>query len=424
MYDLKNMIKGIKNRYYGTSILGWCFILSLHLILCSCSSVQKRADASNQTVNETNNISTNPTLGRTSTIEKNIDKRPNPYLNAPNNLSTPLGTSVESLKARWIATTWDELPGWYQESLPQVWAALLMSCDQPSSWFANLCPLIKPLVIADEQEQRFFLMSHLQPYKILGQAGESGGLLTGYYEPVFSASRIKKPGFEVPIYMPTDEILSLKGNHSRWYSRQEIDKSEAVQKNLIGREIAWLADPVDLLILQIQGSGRINVLEPDGSKKWIKAVYAASNELPYQSVGRYLLDRGEITDASWSGIKAWINKNPLRVNELMWSNPRYVFFKEEPLKDPSLGPKGAQGIPLTAGRSVAVDPQNIPYGTPLWLFSDGPTLQLKRLVLAHDTGNAIVGPLRADYFVGTGTEAGEIAGRLKQNLNMWALLPR
>ena len=139
---------------------------------------------------------------------------------------------------------------------------------------------------------------------------------------------------------------------------------------------------------------------------------------------RYLLDRGEITDASWSGIKAWINKNPLRVNELMWSNPRYVFFKEEPLKDPSLGPKGAQGIPLTAGRSVAVDPQNIPYGTPLWLFSDGPTLQLKRLVLAHDTGSAIVGPLRADYFVGTGTEAGEIAGRLKQNLNMWALLPR
>ena len=106
------------------------------------------------------------------------------------------------------------------------------------------------------------------------------------------------------------------------------------------------------------------------------------------------------------------------------ANPRYIFFKEEPLKDPNIGPKGAQGVPLTPGRSVAVDPRQIPYGTPLWLFSDGPTLQLKKLVLAQDTGVAIVGPTRADYFVGTGFEAGEIAGRLKQNLNMWALLPR
>ena len=131
-------------------------------------------------------------------------------------------------------------------------------------------------------------------------------------------------------------------------------------------------------------------------------------------------------DASWNGIKAWVAQNPARVNELLWSNPRTVFFREEPLSGQSAawGPRGAQGVPLTPGRSIAVDPQSIPYGTPVWLVSHGAAAQLQKLVLAQDTGSAIVGAVRADYFVGSGAAAGELAGRLAQPLRLWVLWPR
>ena len=119
-------------------------------------------------------------------------------------------------------------------------------------------------------------------------------------------------------------------------------------------------------------------------------------------------------------------QNPQRVTELLWRNPRVVFFKEETLGDfdAGFGPRGAQGVPLTPGRSIAVDPESIPYGTPVWLSSEGANLVLNRLVLAQDTGSAIVGPLRADYFVGWGDEAGELAGRFKQALRLWVLWPK
>ena len=158
-----------------------------------------------------------------------------------------------------------------------------------------------------------------------------------------------------------------------------------------------------------------------------RLAFAGTNDQPYKSIGRWLLDQGLVRDASWPGIKAWITAtqatDPQRVQEMFWSNPRYVFFREEPLPDPSLGPKGAQGVPLTPARSVAVDPQSVPYGTPLWLASEG-ALPLRKLVLAQDTGNAIVGAVRADYFVGSGEAAGDIAGRVRQELRLWALWPR
>ena len=125
-------------------------------------------------------------------------------------------------------------------------------------------------------------------------------------------------------------------------------------------------------------------------------------------------------------IKAWAQQNPQRLNELLWSNPRVVFFREEALSDldAAFGPRGAQGVPLTPGRSIAVDKDSIPYGTPVWLVSPGPAIRLQRLVLAQDTGSAIVGAVRADYFTGWGLEAGELAGRLKQPLRLWVLWPR
>ena len=157
-----------------------------------------------------------------------------------------------------------------------------------------------------------------------------------------------------------------------------------------------------------------------------RLAFAGTNDQPYKSIGKWLLDQGLVRDATWPGITAWTVQNPQRVNELLWANPRYVFFKEEQLSplDAAFGPRGAQGVPLTPGRSIAVDRASIPYGTPVWLASTGPTVQLSRLVLAQDTGSAILGPVRADYFTGWGHEAGEVAGRLKQNLRLWALWPR
>ena len=214
-----------------------------------------------------------------------------------------------------------------------------------------------------------------------------------------------------------------------WFTRQEIDTHPQAKAALRGKELVYLSDPVDAMVLHIQGSGLLRVSEPDGRVRTVRLAFAGTNEQPYKSIGRWLLDQGLTRDASWPGIKAWIARNPSRVQELLWQNPRYVFFREEPLPSTDMasaipGPKGAQGVPLTAGRSIAVDPGSIPYGTPVWLVSKGPQTSLQRLVLAQDTGTAITGAVRADYYAGSGFEAGELAGRLKQPLRLWVLWPR
>jgi membrane-bound lytic murein transglycosylase A len=158
----------------------------------------------------------------------------------------------------------------------------------------------------------------------------------------------------------------------------------------------------------------------------VRLAYAGSNEQPYKSVGRWLLDQGALRDASWPSIKNWVAQNPTRVNDMLWSNPRTVFFREETLTEQDMvwGPRGAQGVPLTPGRSIAVDPASIPFGTPVWLASSGPTAALRKLVLAQDTGSAITGAVRADYFAGWGADAQELAGRMKQTVRLWALWPK
>ena len=158
----------------------------------------------------------------------------------------------------------------------------------------------------------------------------------------------------------------------------------------------------------------------------VRVAYAGTNDQPYRSVGRWLLDQGLVKDATWPGIKAWLAQNPQRTQELLWSNPRVVFFKEEPLSelDAAFGPRGAQGVPLTPGRSIAVDPDSVPYGSPVWLASPGPQARLQRLVFAQDTGSAITGAVRADYFAGWGNAAQELAGRLRQPLQMWVIWPK
>lgn len=319
---------------------------------------------------------------------------------------------------------WSELPGFEDDPLHEAWNAWLKSCERPGPNFAALCGDIRLLSLGTGQEQRAWMRAHLQPYRVEALQGDAPGLLTGYYEPLLEASRQQREGFNFPLYTAPSAGGFKSGKP--WYSRQEIDTLPEAHAALRGHELVWLANPLDAMVLQIQGSARVRVLEQGGTQRWLRLSYAGSNNHPYQSPGRWLLDQHAVTDASWPGIKSWLTQNPQRLQELLWSNPRVVFFREQLLgeQDAAFGPKGAQGVALTPGRSIAVDPGSIPYGTPVWLASVGPVSTLQKLVLAQDTGSAITGALRADYFAGWGAQAGELAGRLKQPLQMWVLWPR
>ena len=365
--------------------------------------------------------------------------RPYPAARAPTDAPRASGSLAgtpgtpspqQSYRSRWVATSWSDVPGWQNDQLQDAWNAWLQNCERPGPLFAPLCKDVRQLMLGSDDDRRLWMMGHLQPYRIESLEGAADGLLTSYYEPLFDASAQMRPGFEVPLYAPPDGLSEARRAGRPWFSRQEIDTNPQARDALRGREVAYLADPIDALVLHIQGSGRVRITNPDGTTRVVRLAFAGSNEQPYQSVGRWLLDRGLIKDASWQGIKAWIvstqQTNPRLVQEMLWSNPRYVFFREEARSaaDADLGPRGAQGVPLTAGRSIAVDKDSIPYGTPVWLASAGPNGNLQRLVFAQDTGSAIVGAVRADYFAGTGAEAGEFAGRMKQGLRLWVLWPK
>lgn len=339
------------------------------------------------------------------------------------------GAVQQRARSRWVAVDWRELPGWGQDALHEAWNALLRGCEKPAAGFEALCAQARPLSIVSSAEQHAWLQQRLQPYRVTEADGRAPeGLLTGYYEPILDASRQPTATQRVPLYAPPAGLPAANSGQ-RWFSRQQIDTAPEAQAALRGRAIAWLADPIDALVLQIQGSGRVNITEADGRVSAVRLAFAGHNGHPYQSVGRWLLDQGEIREGSWDGIRAWVRQNPQRLNELLWSNPRMVFFREETLSglDARFGPRGAQGVPLTPGRSIAVDPLSIPYGTPVWLATQGAALNTQRLVLAQDTGGAIVGAVRADLFTGWGgwnDEAYRTAAALKQPLQLWVLWPR
>jgi membrane-bound lytic murein transglycosylase A len=261
------------------------------------------------------------------------------------------------------------------------------------------------------------------------------GLVTGYYEPVVQGRLGKSGDFVYPVYgVPDDlivvdlatvapelEALRLRGRLEGrrlvpYYSRSEIEERGAAPV------LAWVADPVELFFLQVQGSGQVEL----ESGERMRLGYADQNGHPYRSLGRYLIDKGELTleEASMQSIKAWTRANPDKVQEALNANPRYVFFRRLPAGD--LGPLGALGVPLTPGYSVAVDPRYIPLGAPVFLATSYPRSDqaLERLMVAQDTGGAIRGAVRADWYWGTGEAAGELAGRMRQAGRMWLLWPR
>jgi membrane-bound lytic murein transglycosylase A len=323
-----------------------------------------------------------------------------------------------------VPASYAELPGWNEDRVREVASALARSCEKPAPAFSAFCGELKRAPLADDGFLREWLMQHLQPYRVEAADGSIDGLLTGYFEPLVAASRQPRGSFRVPLHAPPADL----GQRKPYWTRQQLDTLPQAQSALRGRELAWLSDPLDLLVLQIQGSGRLRFDDGNGRAETVRVAYAGHNDQPYKSVGRWLIEQGELRadQASWPGIRDWARRNPQRVNELLWSNPRVVFFREEALPDLQLGPKGAQGVPLTPGRSIAVDPQSVPYGTPVWLDSTEPlsATPLRRLVVAQDTGSAITGAVRADYFWGWGPEAEQQAGRMKQPLRIWVLWPR
>ncbi|HEY8048333.1 MAG TPA: MltA domain-containing protein [Ramlibacter sp.] len=335
----------------------------------------------------------------------------------------PAVNALATAKARWVPVAWSELPGFADDNIYEAWNAWLKGCERPPANWVRLCGEVRQLSIASAQDQRAWMMAKLQPYRVEPLDGAAAdGLLTGYYEPQLDATRLPTASSNVPLYRPPATLAQRRP----WYTREEIDTLPEARAQLRGREIAYVSDPLDALMVQVQGSARLRITEAGGAQRLVRLAYAGTNDQPYRSVATWLLQQGALRDASWAGLKAWAQQNPQRINELLWSNPRYVFFREEPLSDVDAvsGPRGALGVPLTPGRSIAVDRDSIPYGTPVWLASSGPAVNLQRLVFAQDTGNAITGAVRADFFTGWGNEAGELAGRLKQPLRLWALWPR
>jgi membrane-bound lytic murein transglycosylase A len=351
-----------------------------------------------------------------------------PTAAAPPPVGSAPGASILQPRSRWVASSWLDLPGWTSDRPSELWPALLRGCERPAAGWAMLCAQARAAVASgnafSDDATRAWLEKRLQPYRIEAHEGGSDGLITGYFEPLVEASRTPRNGFRHALHTPPSDL----GSKTPYWSRRQLDTLPAAQASLRGRELAYLADPLDALMLQVQGSGRLNIVGTDGKRKLVRVAYAGHNDLPYQSIGRWLIDQGELRagEASWPAIRLWAKNNPKRINELLWANPRVVFFREEPLPDPQLGPRGAQAVPLTPQRSVAVDPQSIPYGTALWLDTTEPLSNspLRRIVMAQDTGSAIVGAVRADFFWGWGDEAEAQAGRMKQTLRMWALWPK
>ncbi len=326
-------------------------------------------------------------------------------------------------KSRWVPVRWAELPGFDEDPLFEAWNAWLKNCERPGPRLAPLCADVRRLSIGSEAERRAWMVAKLQPYRVESLQGSSDGQLTSYYEPVLRASRQPGGDYTVPLYRAPAGL----GSRKPWYSRQEIDTLPEARAALTGREIAWVTDPIDALVLHIQGSGRLAITEANGLQRTVRVAFGGTNDQPYRSVNQWLLEQGVTKINPWpEATKAWAAQNPQRLQQLLWSNPRYVFFREEALSelDVAFGPKGAQGVALTPGRSIAVDPGSIPYGTPVWLASRGSATQLQKLVFAQDTGSAIVGAVRADYFAGTGPDAGVLAAKVNQPLRLWVLWPK
>jgi membrane-bound lytic murein transglycosylase A len=360
---------------------------------------------------------------------------------------------VPSLPAQYRPVDFGALPGWRDDRVQDAWPAFRVGCTalarpeapQRALW-SSACAATEAVDPRDAAAIRAFFEAHFSPYAIVAADGRVEGTVTGYYEPLLAGSRTKTAKYAVPLYAAPDDLLTvdlaelypeLKDKRVRgrvegrkvvpYWPRADIERGLAP---LAGKALAYVEDPVDAFFLQIQGSGRVAL--DDGSV--MRVGYADQNGRPFKPVARVLIERGELAPekASMQAIREWGRRNPDKLPALLDENPSYVFFREVPAPAPGSldaaidGPIGTLGVPLLRERTIAIDPRAIPLGAPAYLATTHPlsTRPLERLVLAQDTGGAIRGALRADYFWGFGDAAGREAGRMKQDGRMWILWPK
>jgi len=341
-----------------------------------------------------------------------------------------------------------ELPGWASEDFNGFWPAMISNCSvmrQRAANWADICRQADGISAGDNQAIRQLMESRFTPHELSDANGTRSATITGYYEPLLRGSRSRGGAFQVPLYRAPKDLINvdlssiypelkalrlrgrLEGNRVVPYpTRAEIESKGL----LAGQELLWVDDPIEAFFLQVQGSGRIQLANGES----IRVGYAEQNGYPYRSIGKYLVDKGElrVSDASMQGIKAWVAANPHRRDELLHQNPSVVFFKEIPNLHAASGPLGSMGLPLTPQRSLAVDPRFVTTGSLVYMSTRvprptapprDPGIAFQRLMIAQDTGSAIIGAHRSDIFFGTGTEAGEVAGRMRSEGQLFVLLP-
>jgi membrane-bound lytic murein transglycosylase A len=365
--------------------------------------------------------------------------------------SAPPAAALPSLPAKYAQVPWSALPGWPDDNVSEIWPAFRAGCaalvNAPATraaWEAP-CAASASVAAGDRTAVRAFFERHFRPWQVTAADGGDTGLITGYYEPLLNGSRIRSDRYRVPLYAAPDDLLTidltelypdLKDRRLRgrvqgrkvipYWTRADIESGRGPSAM---KELLYVDDPVEAFFLQIQGSGRVRLAEGG----IVRVGYADQNGHPFRSIGRILIDRGELTAdrASMQGIKEWGKRNPDKLVPLLDENPSYVFFREVPPPVPGTpeaeidGPIGTLGVPLLRERTVAVDTRSVPLGAPVYLATTYPlsSRPLNRLMMAQDTGGAIRGAVRADFFWGFGDEAGRQAGRMKQDGKMWILWP-
>nr|WP_159975632.1 MltA domain-containing protein [Roseobacter cerasinus] len=301
----------------------------------------------------------------------------------------------------------NDLDGWAEDDHQAAFDAFRATCpDMDDLDWQSLCGYA-----TTDPDPRMFFELLFRPVLIEDGAP---GLFTGYFEPELNGSRQRTDRFRYPLYAMPREARKT----DLWYSRRQIINGRLLEGR--GLEIAWVDDPVELFFLQIQGSGRVHL--PGGDK--LRVGYAGANGHSYRSIGKELVRRGIYAahQVSAEVIKNWVRRNPVAGRELLFHNPSYVFFREVSEVPAHKGPLGAMNRSVTPMRSIAVDPDFVPLGAPVWVEKDG-AQPLRRLMIAQDTGSAIKGAQRADVFFGTGDVAGRAAGKLKDPGRMVVLLP-
>lgn len=359
-----------------------------------------------------------------------------------------------SLSQSFREVSWAELPEWREDALERAFAAFRRSAFYAlekayrtgalgidSAGFSEAYEQARGIDSETQADARAFFERHFSPHKVIPESGEKG-FVTGFYEPEVRASPQKTGRFRYPLFSrPADLVDVDDGNRPagmdpyfafgrmtaagivEYFNRAAIEQGALAGKNL---EIAWLEDPVDVFFIHVQGAARL--IMTDGNLK--RVTYAAKSGHRFSGPGQKLADLGEISqkDVTMQSVRGWFRENPDRISEILWQNRSFIFFREASVDDPALGPVAAAKVPLSPGRSIAIDRLLHTFGTPF--FIDAPALTafdckpFRRLMIAQDTGSAITGPARGDLFAGSGFAAGEIAGVIRHPADFYALVPK